>query len=320
MKDKEKINSLINKVRMPVSAEDIIVKRKKPQKISDKQLKNLIRARTRVLDIKEHKTPGEEDLAIMLIENLCQLKPPNKKIIEHLAKSFKKLEKLNPYFLPLIMGEPSKNFSILIYTTSLKKDSGQPLTSLDELKGKTIHFGNNKVMILLNTSALGFYSEDVFLHELLHVIDDIIVPNPKDRKKYFHTLINKEYDNMLHKISVDYRKKQKKAHMEFADWLKKNYVPEDEKEQLKVLKKVIEKIYYDKYKLWAADENLAEQIVLAKKFLGKEIGGSEEVFAYGVQFYLNPQRRKILKKRIPELYNLLKDIIIPVLKKAKPVY
>jgi len=288
-------------------------------KISDKILKKLIRFHARVLDVKEQKSNTEPDLAIMLIGNLCNLKPPKKNIIDLLAKSLRKLEKLNPFFLPLMIGKNNPNFSILVYTNSLKQVPDDHLNSFDELKGNTIHFGNNKAMILLNTSALGFYAEDVFFHELLHVIDDMVVSNKSEKKSYFHEILNKQYDNILNKAAHDYKQNQKKAHLEFAQWLKNNYLPEDHDAQVKILKEAIEEIYYKKYKIWAADENMAEQLLVAKKFLGKEIGNSAEVFAYSLQYYMaSAHRRKILKKRAPELYNLIKDIVIPVLKKLKP--
>lgn len=286
-------------------------------KISDKKLENLLRYHVRVLDLKEQKSASEADLALILIGNLCNLKPPSEKITRLLAKSLRKLEKLNPLFLPLIIGKGNPNFSVLIYANSIKKNFGDKLTSLDELKGNTVHFGNNKVMILLNTSALGFYSEDVFLHELLHVVDDMIIPDAPKQKKFFHGLINKHYGNILHKTAIRYRDHQKKAHKDFANYLKKIYLPEDHKEQVKALKKGIELIYYKKYALWAADESMAEEILTAKRFLGKEINDSAEVFAYGLQFYMNPKMRKILRKRDPVLYGILKDVIIPSLKNLK---
>lgn len=330
------INKILQKLKISLSQQEILetyskktfynnpekayeLLMRKNIKISDNMLKKLIRFHARVLDVKEQKSSGEPDLAIMLIGNLCNLKPPKKDLINLLAKSLRKLEKINSFFLPLIIGKDNPNFSILIYTNSLKQYSGEPLTSFDELKGNTIHFANNKVMILLNTSALGFYSEDVFLHELLHVIDDIIIADNNGKKLYFHDIINKNYNNILKKAAHEYKLNERNAHIEFGKWVKENYLPENHKEQVKILKKVIEEIYYKKYKIWAADENMADQLFIAKKFLGKEINNSAEVFAYSLQYYLaNKHRRKILKKRAPDLYNLIKDIVIPTLKKLKP--
>lgn len=317
MAKKDEINYFLNNMAASMPPPDGIEIHPK-KRLSPKVLRGLIRFHTRVLDIRQRKSSGDLDLALMLIGNLCNLKPPKKNIAELLIKSLRKLEKLNPLFLPLIIGKENTNFSVLIYTNSIKKNFGEELSSFEELKGNTIHFGNNKVMILLNTSALGFFSEDVFLHELLHVVDDMIVGNTNGKKKYFHELINKRYNNILAKTASQYHENQKKAHEEFAVWLKMNYLPDDHEEQVAILRRFIEEVYYKKYGLWAADEGLAEQLLIAKRFLGKEINNSSEVFAYALQYYMeNRHRRKILKKRAPELYKLIKDVVLPVLKRLK---
>lgn len=316
---KSTLNKLKSIVKIPSYIRDTCSTSSRKHKISDKSLKNLIRFCVRVLDTKEARVSKGSDLGILLIENICSLKPPKKTLADLLVKSLKKLQKLNPWFIPLLMGKDNRNFSVLVYASSIKNKRTKPATDLDDLRGNTIHFGKGKVMILLNTTALGFYSEDVFFHELLHVTDDLIVPDKGNKKKYFHEVINQKYDNILSKIAKDYKQKQKKAYSEFARWLDKTAFPLGHKEQVALLKQAIERIYYDKYKLWAADENLAEEILSTKRFLGKEIDSSDEVFSYGLQYYLaSAHKRKILKKRIPELYNLIKDVIVPVLKSLRP--